>query len=260
MVKQIASIRVISFLLLAASVALCQSERPSVDLLHGDGPTSPEVQRQEMPAGRSLPDAPSAQFPIEAKTFQTFIDEAYSPLRLGAAGTNAGVTRETGVGHVTPRPQPSFAAPDRVVLVQKESRTFFDKYLYPSLLEPSLRYHPSTSGSFMGRATYAASHIFITRDDSGKRRLNTSYLLGVLTSVAIDTAYRPAWTRSASGTFNNVGSTIGSDAGINLLHEFGPGIRQMVQSHAPKFVSRIEERISRDQISREVVPTPASHQ
>jgi len=93
---------------------------------------------------------------------------------------------------------------------------------------------------------YAASRTIITRDDSGKTILNTSYFLGVLTSVAIETAYRPYWTRSTSGTFNNFGSTIGSDVGINILHEFEPGIRQMVMGHAPQFVSRIEERIHND--------------
>src|SRR5712692_1802688 len=50
--------------------------------------------------------------------------------------------------------------------------------------------------------------------------------LGALTSVAIATAYRPYWARSTSATFRTFGSTIGSDAGINLFHEFGPGIRQ----------------------------------
>jgi hypothetical protein len=78
----------------------------------------------------------------------------------------------------------------------------------------------------------------------------------VLTSVAIATAYRPYWTRSTSATFKTFGSTIGSDAGINLLHEFGPGIRQMVKGRAPKFVSRIEERITNDQTRGDVVTTP----
>jgi hypothetical protein len=78
----------------------------------------------------------------------------------------------------------------------------------------------------------------------------------VLTSVAISTAYRPYWTRSTSATFKTFGSTIGSDVGINLLHEFGPGIRQMVKGRAPKFVSRIEERIIHDQKEREVVNYP----
>ena len=103
---------------------------------------------------------------------------------------------------------------------------------------------------------YAASRTVITRNDSGKTTLNTSYFLGVLTSVAIATAYRPYWTRSTSATFKTFGSTIGSDAGINVLHEFEPGIRQLVNGHAPRFVSRIEERITNDQTLSDVVSTP----
>ena len=79
----------------------------------------------------------------------------------------------------------------------------------------------------------------------------------MLTSVAIHTAYRPYGARSTSATFNNFGSTIGSDAGINVYHEFGPGIRQIVKGHTPKFVSRIEERITNDQTPRDVVSVPA---
>ncbi len=104
---------------------------------------------------------------------------------------------------------------------QKESSASCGKYLYPSLLKQDPRYYPSTSRSFLGRATYAASRILITRNDRGERRPNTSYFLGVLTSVAIATAYRPYWTRSASTTFKAFGSTIGSDAGANLFHELG---------------------------------------
>ena len=258
MVKRIAPIGVISFSLLAACGALCQSERPGADLLQGDGSHSSEMQRQEIRTWKSLPDAPSSvQPPTQAEKFHAFADEARSPLTPGAVGINAGVIRETKLGHVTPRLQPSFTAPYKAVFTQKESSNFVGKYLYPSLLKEDLRYYPSTSGSFMGRATYAASRIFMTRDDSGRGRLNTSYFLKVLTSVAIHTAYRPYWARSTSETFNNFGSTVGSGAGINLLHEFGPGIRQMVKGHTPQFVSRIEERITHDQIPREAVSSPA---
>ena len=261
MVKRTAPIRVISFLLLAACGALCQ-ERPSADLLQGvqfDGSDSPEVQRQEMSTWRSLPDAPSSvQPPTQAERFHPFVNEASSPLTLGAASINAGVMRETGLGHVTPGLQPSYTAPYKAMFTQKKSSAFFGKYLYPSSLKQDPRYYPSASDSFMGRATYAASRIFITRDASGQGRLNTSYFLGVLTSVAIHAAYRPYWARSASETFNNFGSTIGSGAGSNLFREFRPGIRLMVKGHTPKFVSRIEERITHDQTPMDVVSTPAA--
>jgi len=253
-VKRIASIQVISFCLLAACGALCQSENPSRNLLQWDGSNSPEVQRQEMGAWKSLPDAPSVQAPTQAEQFHAFVYKASSPVTFGAAVVNAGLMRRTALGRVTLGSQPSLTALSLGVPSQKKSKAFLSKYLYPSLLMKGLRYHPSTSDSLMGRATYAASRIFIRRDDSGKGRLNTSYLLGVLTSVAVDTAYRPYWARSRSATFSNFGSTIGNDAGINLLHEFGPGIRQLVKGHAPKF-AKIEERVTRDQPPRDTVST-----
>jgi hypothetical protein len=43
---------------------------------------------------------------------------------------------------------------------------------------------------------------------------------------------------------------MGSDAGMNVFHEFGPGIRQVLQGHTPKFVSRIEARITHDHTPR----------
>jgi hypothetical protein len=254
---RIAPIRVISFLLLAACAGLCQSERPSADLLQWDGSNSLEVERQEMQAWRALPDAPSFQRSIQEEKFLTFFEEAHSPERPGTAGINAGVMGGTELGHVTPELLASFTAPRKAMLAPKRSSTFFDQYLYPSLLKQKPRYHSSTSDSFMGRASYAASHIFVTRDESGKRRVNTSYFLGVLTSVAADTAYRPYWARSASTTFSNFGSTIGSDAGINLFREFGPGIRQIVKGHTPRFVSQIEQRITHDQTPLHAVSTPA---
>jgi len=254
-----APIRVISFILLAACGALCQ-ERPSADLLQElqfDGSNSPEVQGQEVRKWKSLPDAPSSvQPPSQAERLRPFANEAGSRLTPGAVGVSAGLVRETELGHVTLGPQPNLTAHYQAALIQKESSNFVGKDAYLSLKQ-NLRYLPSTNSSFMGRATYAASRIFITRDDSGKGRLNTSYFLGVLCSVASATAYRPYWARSSSGTFNNFGSTIGSDAGINVLHEFGPGIRQMVKGFTPKFVSRIAERITHGQTPMGVVSTPA---
>jgi hypothetical protein len=260
MVKRTAPIGVITFLLLAACGTLCQ-KRPSADLLPGlqfDGSNSPKMQSQEMQPWRSLPDAPSSiQPPSQAQGFHTFVNQASSPLTLGAVDVSAGVMRETKLGHVIHGPQPSLAAPYKAAFIQTEPSNSVGKDPYPSLLKQNLRYLPSTSSSLMGRATYAASRIFITRDDSGKGRVNTSYFLGVLTSVASAAAYRPYWARSTSATFNNFGSTIGSDAGINVFHEFEPGIRQMVKGLTPTFVSRIEERITHHQTPSVVVSIPA---
>jgi hypothetical protein len=241
-VNRTALTRVISFLLLAAGGAWCQSESPSVELtqrLHFDGSNLPEAQRPELRTQTSLPDAPSVQPPTQAEKFRAFVEEARSPLVFGAVAINVGIMREEE-DHLAPGMQPSFASLYRAAVLQKESSVFFGKYLYPLLLRQDPRYHPSTSDSILGRAAYAASRALITRNDSGKRTLNTSYLLGVLTSAAVATAYRPYWARSTSTTFKGIGSTIGSDVGINVFHEFWPGIRKMLKGHSPKFVKRIE--------------------
>jgi hypothetical protein len=238
---------------------LCQSEHSSADLLQGaayDDPDSRKVQHLEPRTWKSLPDAPSAQPPTQAEKFRTFVDEARSPLTFGAAGVDAGIMRVTEVGSLSTGREASLTELYKGALIQKESSAFFSKYLYPALLKQDPRYHPSSSPSFWGRVMYAASRTVITRNDSGQATPNTSYFLGMLTSVAIATAYRPYWTRSTSATFKTFGSTIGSDAGINILHEFEPGIRQIVKGHAPKFVSRIEEYITNDQTLSDVTTTP----
>ena len=228
------------FLYLSAGTVLCQV-RPFTDLarqLRLDGSNS-LTRSPEMTVSRSFPDAPSSvQPPTQPEEFPTLINPVRSLSTQGAAGVGARLIHETAAAHFFTGPQPRFVPQYKAAFTEEEPSSFRGEYQYPSSLNRTLRYHPSTSGSFMGRASDAASRIFVTRDDSGKARLNTSYFLGVLASVAIHTAYRPYWTRSTSATFNNFGSTIGSDAGLNVFHEFQPGILQMVATHS-KFVFRI---------------------
>ena len=256
MVKRIVPIRVVSLVFLAACGAMCQKP-PPVDWLQGlqvDGLDAPQVQRQEMRTWSSFPDAPSSVQPPQGERFHPSVRESGT---LGAVGISASAMRGTELGQVTPGPQPSLPGHYQVAFIQKQSSTFLGKYLDPSLLKQNARYYASTSDSFMGRASYAASRIFVTRDDSGKGRLNTRYFLGMLSSVALHTAYRPYRMRSTSDTFNNFGSTIGGDAGMNVFHEFGPGVRQIVKGLTPKFMSRIGERITHDQTRRDTVSIPA---
>jgi hypothetical protein len=192
----------------------------------------------------SLPDAPSALVTAQQESLRASpVDVA---LPLAGTSNNARVIRESGLGKMGRPAQPGFTVSYRTVPVQKSSRDLFTKYLYPSLLKRNLDYHPSTSDSLMGRALYAASRIFVTRDDSGRGRVNTSYFVGVLSAAVLHTAYRPYWARSAGAPFSDFGSTIGNDAGMNLFHEFRPGLQQLMKNHAPKLVSRIEERVGRN--------------
>jgi hypothetical protein len=157
--------------------------------------------------------------------------------------------------------QSSFATLYEASVVQRESSAFLGKFLYPSILKQDPRYYPSTSNSLVGRTAYAASRLLITRNDAGKATLNTSYLLGVLTSSMVATAYRPYWARTSSAVFSDFGSTIGSDAGMNVFHEFWPAIRNKLQGHEPKFVQKIEkfsDHLTGDHVSLQPASEPTS--
>ncbi|MGA8437713.1 MAG: hypothetical protein WB762_05370 [Candidatus Sulfotelmatobacter sp.] len=208
MAKRIAPFAVVSCVLLAAfgvvSQSLCQS----------------------------LPDTPLVQGLTSAPKPKVFVKEARSALKFGVMDGKAGLMRQGG-----------FASLERPVSSQRESSNVFKQYLNSSVLKQQSGYHSSSSESLMGRATYAGSRIFLRRDEFGKSRLNTSYLLRALTSMAAATASRPYWRRSLGQPFGDLGSTVGNEAGMNLWHEFRPGIEQLMKSHTPRFVAKIKERI-----------------
>jgi hypothetical protein len=119
---------------------------------------------------------------------------------------------------------------------QNSSRDFLTRHLYPTSPKRNSNYHPANEG-LASRATYAASSTLVTRDALGKATLNTAYLLRTLTSVAKDTASTPYWRRRFADPFSDFGSTIGNDVGMNVLHEFEPGMEKLLKNHAPKFAT-----------------------
>jgi hypothetical protein len=130
------------------------------------------------------------------------------------------------------------------------------KLFYPAgIKRPFTSAVPSASSSadgegLLGRAARAASQTVLAREESGKSRLNTAYLLRTLASAAADSASKPYWRRSPTDPVGNFGSSVGNDAGTNLWHEFGPSIEHAMKNNAPKFLSRIEEQIAHSGPSR----------
>ncbi len=208
MVRRIGPFGVVSCVLLVAFGAVCQS------------------------LCQSLPDAPSVQSVIAAQESNLFTEKAHSALKFGGMDGKAGLMRQSG-----------FAPHQKQVSSQRESSNVLKQYLNSSALKQQSGYHSSSSTSLLGRATYAGSRIFVRRDAFGKSRFNTSSLLRVLTSMAAATASRPYWRRSLGEPFGDLGSTVGNEAGMNLWHEFRPGIEQLMKSRTPRFVSKIKEHI-----------------
>jgi hypothetical protein len=78
-----------------------------------------------------------------------------------------------------------------------------------------------------------------------------------LTSAAVATAYRPYWARTGSAVVSDFGSTLGSDAGMNVLREFWPAIHNKLQGHSPRFVQKIEK--FSDRVTGAQAPEPTVH-
>lgn len=181
----------------------------------------------------ALPDAPSIA--ISAHQDRVVASQS-SNLRATWTGTNP-------LASLPARPPLVFETPPS----QHESGTFLSKYFdTPFSKQETTRYQASSKNSLLGRASDAAARILVTRDEMGRRRVNTFYIVSVLTSVAAHNASRPYWARSNPNPIGDIGSTVGNDAGMNLMHEFGPGLRQAVAGHMPSFVFRVERRIVRN--------------
>jgi hypothetical protein len=179
--------------------------------------------------GHAIPDAPVAQIAAIAQKSLAFVGQAHGFFLSEASTDQRARTREN-----------EFAFSGE----PGGQSDIFRKLLYPATSRPAT-YHSLTDGSLMGRATYAASRVIVTRDGSGKGRLNTSYILRTLTAVAADTASKPYWRRSLTDPFSDFGSTVGNDAGMSLWREFGPGVEQLMKSRTPRFVSKVEASILR---------------
>lgn len=187
--------------------------------------------------GTGLPDAPSA---VVAPHWSGSVGN--SPLNLAWEGTSGGFGGSGPIAFLPPRPALEYES----VPARRNSGALFRKYLDLSSTKQDARYRASSKYSLMGRATDAAARIFVTQDQSGRRRVNASYLAGMLTSIAVHNSSRPYRARSNSIPIGDFGATVGNDAGMNLMHEFGPELRQAVAGHMPSFVFKFEKRIIRN--------------
>jgi hypothetical protein len=178
----------------------------------------------------------------DGQKFQVFVSHAQSPLMFAGAGTSAALSRlRDNSDQRWSWPRTYTAA-----LAERESNAFFSRYLFPALFDQDPRYHASESDGIMPRAVYASSRVFITRKDDGRKTLNTSYLLSTLLTSSLANVYKHPWDRTPGNTFADVGSTIGGDAGFNLVREFWPQLRETLSNHTPKPFKKLRDKFAGD--------------
>jgi hypothetical protein len=185
---------------------------------------------------------PATQALTDGQKFRVFVSHAQSPLLFAGAGANAALmqSREKYDQHW------SWPRTYTAALAERESNAFFGRYLFPVLFDQDPRYHGSESNGIMPRAMYATSRVFITRKDNGHRTLNTSYLLSTLLTSSLANVYKHPWDRTPSNTFADMGSNIGSEAGMNLAREFWPQLRETLSGHTPKVFKKLKNKFVAD--------------
>ena len=101
---------------------------------------------------------------------------------------------------------------------------FMTEGVFPSLTHQDPRFYTLGHGSFLHRAGYAASRIFVTRTDSGDRTINASEILGNGAAAGLANLYYPASDRSFHNTAKNWVTQIGLDTISYMFKEFWPDI------------------------------------
>lgn len=105
---------------------------------------------------------------------------------------------------------------------------FFGVGVYPSLFHTDPRYYRMGNGGVVQRGWYAATRVFVTRTDSGRRVVNTPEILASATASGISRAYYPRDERNAGDFVYSMGSRIAFDGIYNLAKEFWPDVRKHV--------------------------------
>ncbi len=98
--------------------------------------------------------------------------------------------------------------------------------VYPSLLRQDPRYYRLGEGNSSHRTGYALTRILVTRQDSGRKVLNFSEILGSFSSSALAVTYYPKSQRNFSDVAERAGIQFAFDAGFNVLKEFYPDIER----------------------------------
>jgi hypothetical protein len=107
------------------------------------------------------------------------------------------------------------------------------KAAFPSLLRQDPRYYRMGTGGLPQRALYAASRVFVTRTDSGKKQFNFSELFGRATAAAISNAYHPAGDRTLRKNLNFWWMNIAGDAAAYEVKEFCPDLKRKLHKPQP---------------------------
>lgn len=132
-----------------------------------------------------------------------------------------------GYGQLTDTPDygtDSGAFGERVgaAFIRQATMRFFCSSFFPVFTHEDPRYFRKASGSYLGRAGWAAERAIITQRDRGSHNFNYSDIFGHLAASALTPLYYPDKSANVHVVMQTWATSIAGAAGNNLFLEFVP--------------------------------------
>lgn len=187
--------------------------------------------------------------------FHIFVQQTYSGYTFANTAFDAGWAQMTDDWPAYGQGLEGYGKRYGALLANHEAGSFFQNFLFPTLLRQDPRYFRMGAGrSIFLRSSYAASRVVVTRSDSGHKTFNSSLLLGLLFVDALTNAYYPRPQRGFDDTMSRFAGGLLSSVETNLLREFMPDMMRLFRKHEPEKLKKLEQLKNRmplaDKLSR----------
>ena len=157
--------------------------------------------------------------------FWLSVQESYDPLTILNAGFNAGIGQAENTDHSYGQGAAGYGKRLGANFAGQASSQFFTVFAYPLLFSEDPRYYRLAHGSGGKRLLHAMGHVFVAhKDEDGRPMFNFSEWLGTTSAVVLSNTYRPDNKRGFAPAAQNIGLSVASDMGFNVLREFWPEV------------------------------------
>ena len=184
-----------------------------------------------------------AYTPLDSRQkFHIFVRQTYSLYTVANTAFDAGWAQMTDDWPAYGQGAEGYGKRYGALLANHEAGSFFENFLFPSLLHQDPRYFRLGDGHpLFLRVPYAATRVLVTQADSGRPTFNSSLLLGLLFVDSLTNAYYPRPQRGFGETMSRFGGSVLSSAETNLLREFMPDMLRIFHKHEPEKLKKLEQ-------------------
>ncbi len=152
--------------------------------------------------------------------------DSFDPYAFPIAGMFAGIAyvrdTDSSWGSGTDRYGKLYFA----ALADQTMSNMMSETAFPILLHQDPRYFRLGRGGFWHRAGYAASRLFVTRNDSAEAEFNYSEFGGNAVMAGVGNVYYPRVDRTLGNTAARYGTQLAFDLIANLAKEFWPDAKR----------------------------------